>query len=373
MSVDKITLFMPSMSGGGAKRMFYNLAIEFDKLGFNVEFVVTETSGEYLNTLPQSIKIIVLPANRMLTSPPFLLKYIHTKEPDVFLTSITGPNLLGAICSILSIVDTRFVIRVPTAVSVDLRDSDLQSKYKVIDKMVKHLYPKTDRIIAISKGVKKDLVGEFNINPRLVDVVYNPAFNRDIIDQSNTKIEHEWFTNPEISVILGVGRLVEQKNFSQLIEAFSIYSENNNARLMILGEGNKRQELQSLISSCGLQNKAKLKGYVENPFPYMKHADVFVLSSKWEGFGNVIVEAMACGTTVVATDCPSGPAEVLDHGKYGYLTPVGDSKEMANKINKAILSPISKDKLNERAKEFKSEVIAKEYLSVFDKATQKSG
>jgi glycosyltransferase involved in cell wall biosynthesis len=160
---------------------------------------------------------------------------------------------------------------------------------------------------------------------------------------------------------LGAGRHTQQKDFPTLIKAFSKVRQNTKCRLCLLGKGELSDEYVALADRLGIEDSFELLGYVDNPYKYMRGADLFVLSSIWEGFGNVIVEAMACGTPIVSTDCPSGPAEILDEGEYGSLVPVGDSEKMAEAIISSLENPTSPDKVQRRAEEFSDEQILPQY------------
>ncbi|MCA1995460.1 MAG: glycosyltransferase, partial [Coleofasciculus sp. S288] len=192
-------------------------------------------------------------------------------------------------------------------------------------------------IVAVSQGVATDLARTASLPLERIQVIYNPVVTPELLTRAKEPLDHPWFNPGEPPVILGVGRLVEQKDFSTLIRAFNQVRQIQPARLMILGSGREKSRLKALVQELGLEDDVAMPGFVQNPYAYMARSAVFVLSSAWEGFGNVIVEAMAVGTPVVSTDCQSGPAEILDDGKYGSLVPVGDSKAIAE----AILSVLS--------------------------------
>jgi glycosyltransferase involved in cell wall biosynthesis len=232
---------------------------------------------------------------------------------------------------------------------------------RILPYLIKLSYPFADDIIAISKGVSEDLAEFCSVEENRIKVIYNPAITPAIADESEESISHQWFTAYTYPVILGVGRLMDQKDFSTLIKAFRQLLQKREARLVILGEGEKREELEELTQNLGIEEKVDIAGFKQNPFPYMKNADVFVLSSVWEGFGNVLVEAMACGTPVVSMDCPSGPAEILENGKYGPLVPPGDSEALVYAILDTLDSPIDSELLKERANDFEVEKISSEY------------
>jgi glycosyltransferase involved in cell wall biosynthesis len=197
-------------------------------------------------------------------------------------------------------------------------------------------YPWADGIIAVSQGVADDLGQITRLSSDRIQVIYNPIVLPELFTLAQEPVEHPWFKPGEPPVILGVGRLHPQKDFPTLIRAFAEVRKVQQARLMILGDGPERQALTTLVSELGLIEDVAFPGFVQNPYAYMSKAAVFVLSSAWEGLGNVLVEAMAIGTPVVSTNCESGPGEILDGGKYGRLVPVGDSRAIAQAITSVL-------------------------------------
>ena len=177
---------------------------------------------------------------------------------------------------------------------------------------------------------------------------------------------HLWFPSAGSPIFISAGRLTRQKDFPTLLKAFQIVkAQLPNAKLVILGDGEDRNELEKLAQELENQNSVDLPGFVKNPFAMIARADAFILSSRWEGFGNVIVEALACGTPVISTDCPSGPAEILGNGAYGTLVPVGDAQSLAQAMLREIAVPTPRNKLRDRANDFSIEKIVPEYLEAF--------
>ena len=170
------------------------------------------------------------------------------------------------------------------------------------------------------------------LSPARIRVINNPVISDELLQAAQQPVQHPFFDADNVPVVLGVGRLTEQKDFSTLIRAFDILRENTPARLIILGDGEERPALENLIRSSGLQDMVDLFGFELNPFAFMKKASVFVLSSKWEGLPGVLIQALACDCPVISTDCLSGPAEILKHGQYGHLVPVGDAEAIASAI-----------------------------------------
>jgi glycosyltransferase involved in cell wall biosynthesis len=228
------------------------------------------------------------------------------------------------------------------------------------------LYPQAAACVCISEGVADEMRTLGLLPPEKIHVVYNPVVTEELLSQMEAAATHPWLAEDVgAPVILGVGRLGDQKDFATLIEAFAILAaRRDDLRLLILGEGKQRAKLEALIGARGLNDRAALPGYTKNPNPYMRRAALFALTSRYEGFGNVVAEALACGCNVVSTDCPSGPAEILSFGKYGRLARVGDADDVARAIEEALAAPLPPDVLRGRAAFFSEARAVEGYLRV---------
>ncbi|MGF1496381.1 MAG: glycosyltransferase [Elainellaceae cyanobacterium] len=364
----KVSLFVPNLDGGGAEKVAINLAQGLTAVGLKVYLVVAQAEGEYLKQDFKPAELINLQAK----SPIFLYKtlalkrHLQEKRPD-YLISIL--DILGSavIARRLAGTSTKVIMTVHTNLSQQFQDRHgtavTKFKWFCIDKF----YPRADAIASVSQGVANDVASNTNIPLENIKVLYNPILTHDFSEKVSEPIQHPWFNPGEPPVILGVGRLVKQKDFATLVQAFAKIRQNQPARLVILGSEDKREpmikpRLQAMIRDLDLEADVDLPGFVGNPYPYMAKAKVFVLSSIYEGFGNVIVEALATGTPVVSTDCESGPAEILNYGQYGTLTPVGDADALAEGIRATLASPPSREFLQERAAMFSVNKVASQYF-----------
>jgi len=226
------------------------------------------------------------------------------------------------------------------------------------------MYPKADAIITVSNGVAHDLSESFGIPQERIKQVYSLCSIPEVVESGKHEVDHSWFQPGSPPVGVSWGRLHPQKDYGTLLKAFQIVRSRRDVKLLIMGKGNERDTLNELAGQLGISDDVSFPGFVANPFAYIARAAVFVLSSRWEGFGLVLVEAMACGTTVVSTDCPNGPREVLDGGRYGILVPVGDPEALAEGIIRALDSPFPIELLKKRAEEFSVDIIAREYLNM---------
>lgn len=360
-----ICVLVYSLRGYGSERVALNLAQGFLEKGLSVDFVIIESGGEFIKMVPPGVRVIELGVTDLRSIATWkkiraLMQYLKQECPAI-LVSIYDTINLAFWARLLAGVSTRIFVDVQNTLSNEFTGTRGQLK----SFLIRLSYPWSDGIIASSRGVAEDLTAFAGIPAKDISVIYNPVVAPEIFEKAKEPLQHPWFAPGAPPVILGVGRLAEQKDFSTLIKAFALVQKQCPSRLMILGEGHLRSELETLIEELKLQDSVALLGYTENPYVYMANAAVFVLSSKFEGFGNVIVEAMAFGTPIVSTDCPSGPAEILENGKYGKLPPVQDVEALAKAIIATLKEPIDSESLKLRAGAFSINRITDEYLKVF--------
>lgn len=337
--------------------MMVNLANEFESRGIKTDLVLVREEGPYIDDVEQGVQVVELNASRVSTSLLPLVKYLRRVKPTAILSTLMYSNVVVACAHLIAKSQARLVLREANAITA-ARDRRRTAKGKIIHVCAGWAYKYCDRVVGISEGLARDIQNVYGLPDDKVITIYNPAINDEVIaratsDESGADIHNAF--------ILGVGRLVEQKDFSTLIRAFARVKKTHNVRLIILGEGDKRQDLKTLAGELGVEGCVSMPGFVDDPYSYMKAASVFVLSSRWEGFGNVLVEALACGAPVVSTDCPSGPAEILDYGRYGRLVQIGDSESMAEAISE-VISNNSSESAQSRVMDFHVERIANKYL-----------
>jgi len=337
MKSERIALLSATLEGGGAERVIVTLANSLYRSGYNVEVVLVNAVGSYLSELDVGLKVVNLSASRVFFALPALMKYLKSTSPHTLLATQGHVNALAIFSRILTRSSVRVLAREANTHSVNAIHG-VSWKSKGVNLVVEYLYKYADAIIAPSHGVADDLIEHTNVDVSKVSIISNPLDLEMIHALANEQIRLPFNVN-ETPMILGVGRLTKQKNFDLLIRAFAKVSEAVNYKLVILGDGEEREQLERLILELNLNDKVLLPGFVENPFSYMKQATVFVLSSRFEGLPNALLQAVAVGVPVVATDCPSGPKEILDNGRWGRLVPVDDSTSM----KEAILAGINGD------------------------------
>ncbi len=359
----RIAFFIPTLHGGGAEKVVVNLIKEFSRRNLSIDLILVSSEGPYLSEIPKQVRIINLNSGRVLNSFFSLSSYLNKYKPLVLLSHMSHTN-------VVSVMAREFAGH---KVPLILVEHDTLSAVKIrllrarfVKPLMRFLYPRADFIIGVSKGTSRDLEASLGIPENRVKTIYNPIVDDELLAKATKEIDHSWFEDSTPPIFLAAGRLTEQKDFYTLIKAFSLVRQKIVAHLIILGEGHLRSDLEKLIKDLNLSNDVYLPGFANNPYAYMSKASVFVLSSRWEGLGNVLVEAMACGTPVVSTDCPNGPMEILDAGKYGPLVPVGDPYEMSKAMLKTLRKPIDKQKLQERSKDFSVEKSTSKYLALID-------
>lgn len=356
---------MFSLAGGGAERTIVNIINNIDKTKFEVMLILGQRkNNEYLDLVSSDVKVQYLDCTRVKYCILKLRKVILKEEPNFVFSTLNPNNVVLTIANMLTFSKkSKVVIR-------EANNRSQSGKVNFPNKILTYLTYNflADKVIALSHGVKDDLVNNFKISSQKIKVIYNPVETDMIRRLSNETIE-EQINNEEERIIIAVGRLVEQKDLKTLINAFALVERKISSRLLILGIGPLENELKKLSKDLGVNNKISFLGFKKNPYKYIFQSDLFVLSSKWEGFGHVIVEAMACGTPVISTDCKSGPREIIGDNEYGLLSPVGDCEELASNMikllaNEALSNTYSRKGL-ERATNFKADRIAIEYQNLF--------
>lgn len=293
-----------------------------------------------------------------------LCKYLMDEQPETVITGLEEQNFRLVIASQLTESKARIILSVRNHLTTFFPLYYSRQVYKHFPWAINKLYPKAYRVVAVSKEIERDLIENFGVPVEKITVIYNPVVNHEIkLRMNETTTDDDWLRS-DIPVVLGIGRLHPQKGFDTLLMAFSMVAKERNARLMILGAGREEENLKKIAKELSLNQRVRFPGFRENPFPYMKHCAVFVLSSVNEGLPGVLVQAMACGCPVVATDCRSGPREILEDGKLGELVPVGDPHAMYKAIMASINGRTDTTKLKERSQYFNAQRSTDQYLQL---------
>ncbi|WP_374276690.1 glycosyltransferase [Azonexus sp.] len=334
-----IAIFIPNVKGGGAERVMVTLANTFASSGHRVDLLLGSAEGEYLSEVASAVNIVNFNVRRAVSCLFPLLKYLREKKPDAILSALNYINIISIIAHKLARSTSRLV--------VSERNTLVCLKCGWVNKLIYHLisilYPAANSVISVTKEGAVELIDAFNLSSEKVYSISNPLEVNRIKELSKSPFSHPWLESNQPPIVLAVGRLSPQKNFSALIQAFSILRSQRLAHLVILGEGPLRGKLESQINDLGLQNDVLMPGFVENPFKWMARCKIFVLSSDHEGYPNVLIQAMACGAKIISTNCPTGPYEILEGGRLGTLVAVGDVVALGAAMIKEIDSNVVPD------------------------------
>ena len=357
----KIAIFASFSGKGGVERMIVNLSEGLVALDCQVDLVVVKAQSAHLDSVPSSVNVVKLPTSHTMSSLPALVTYLRQEQPVALLAAKDRANQVAVLARHLPGVSTRVVVRMGTTVSVALAGKGAMQKWLWYLPM-RLIYPLADAIVAVSHGVASDLSTITGLPLARIQVIPNPVIVPRLARLASETIAHPWFTENQVPVILGVGRLTRQKDFPVLIKAFAMVRAERPCRLLIIGEGKDRPALEGLAARLGVKDDIDLPGFVENPYAYMSRAALFVLSSLWEGSPNVLTEALSLGVPVVATDCPSGPHEILAGGRHGHLVPVGDPRALAKAMLETLADPPDKDTIATAVSEYRVNVSSRKYL-----------
>lgn len=358
----KIAIFIPSMEAGGAERVAISLMKGFLQRKIHLDLVLVSASGPLLVQVPKGVRIVNLNVQRTLFSICRLSTYLKKEQPDALISFLNHANLIAVVAGRLAGFKGHMMITEHNSIQFDvIRRGGF--KNKTIFLLMRLLYKHADSVVAVSNELLSELQTLLVLKNAVC--INNPVDNPKDVDAVDKNDEqHLPAMNQGKGTILAIGRLAPQKNFPLLIKSIAIVRKHMPVKLHILGNGSERRNLENMINELELSEVVFLRGYSDQPEKWLRQSDLFVLSSSWEGFGLVIVEALAMGVTVVATDCPSGPAEILENGKYGYLVPINDPEKMAEAILYALKNPRDPELLKKRAEDFSIPRITKQYLNV---------
>ena len=332
-----IALFLPTLVGGGAERVVVNLAQGMTERGLPVDLVAAAAEGPLVDQVPARARLVDLKSKRVLRSLSPLIGYIRRERPRVVVSSMGHANLVALWAARLAPGATPVVVTVHNTMSQSTPQQGFAAS--LWPHLLRTFYPWASAVVAVSRGAADDLARTSGLPRELVRVVYNPVITPEMLAQARRLPDHPWFADGQPPVVLGAGRLTRQKDFPALLRAFAEVRRGRPLRLMILGEGEERPALEALARELGVAEDVALPGFRADAIACMAGAALFVLSSAWEGLPTVLIEALAAGTRVVSTDCPSGPREILQDGRLGALVPVGDPPALARAMVEALDRP----------------------------------
>ncbi len=358
-----IALYMHDVAGGGSERANIDLMRSWLSAGHTVTLVLHSKSGELLDQLPAGLAVETLDTARTIADTLPLARYLQRARPDVLLTSLDHNNIVGLLAKLLARSRTPVIIcqHNPFIMSSTRMTS---WTYYVLPPLYWALHRFAAGVVAVSDGVAKDFAQATGRRRAVIDTIYNPVVGPDFAARAAQTVDHPWLDG-RVPFYVSAGRLVRQKNFELLLRAFACHQRTHNAaRLLLLGDGPQRAHLETLAAELGVAENVRFEGFVKNPLPYIRKASAFVLTSQYEGFGNVIVEAFGVGTPVISVDCNYGPSEILKGGQLGRLIPNNDVEALANAFSTSLREIWPSEMLIRRANDFTSEASSRRYLDL---------
>lgn len=357
-----ISILLPDLRGGGAERVMLDLAREFARAGHEVEFVLMRARGELLEEARESFSVVDLATPRARALPVALARHLRRRRPDALLAGMWPLTIIAPVAARLSGHRCTTVVSEHGILSAQYRNWGRGHRVAMRSSMA-FGYRLADRRVGVSLGVASDIAMLSGLRAEAFDVIHNPVPPRPKPSRQALGDAEALWSGHKGARIVTVGTMKDVKNHPLLLRAFSRMAEPE-ARLMFVGDGAGRDTLLSLAQQLGVADRVIFAGFQSDPSSFYATADLFALSSDYEGFGNVIVEALSFGLPVVSTDCPAGPGEILDGGRFGRLVPVGDAAALARAMDDALATPADRDALIRRAADFAPEIAARKYLDL---------
>nr|MDQ3365082.1 glycosyltransferase [Myxococcota bacterium] len=343
--VKKVLIFRPTLDEGGADRVTITLLHHLDRSQFAPTLVLVRKSGVLLREVPADVEVIGLGARRLAMSAPALARTIRKLQPDIIFSTCSGSNSVAVLARFLARSQARLVLSERNAL---VRDTFSRSRVALEIPLKRFAYRHADLVTAVSDGVAQDLVDRLGLPRSQVFTVWNPVITADFEAKAAAPVEHPWFDGTQ-PVLLACGRMVPQKDYATMFDAFVQIRAQHPVRLAVLGDGALREALQARVTQLGLADHVAFLGFDPNPMKYMAKAYALVQSSRAEGLPGTLIQSMAVGTPVVATDCDFGPREVVSSGVDGWLVPVGDAGALAARVGELLADPAQRARFSARA------------------------
>ncbi len=357
----RVACYMHSLAGGGVERMRLNLLRELAGRGIAPRLLLHDGTGPLARDLPPGLAVTVFGTSRTLFDLLPLARLLRRDRPDALLVGLGHNNVVAMAAKLLARSRCNLVVSQHNALSAEVA---ADRRYRLLPALYRLLAPLANHLVAVSEGVAADMARATGLPRDRITVIPNPVIAADFDRRAAAPVDDPWFAPGAPPVFVTAGRLVAQKDQATLLRAFAIRRRAGPCRLLVLGEGPLRPTLEALAASLGIASDTRFAGFRPNPLPFIRGAAAFVLSSTHEGLGNVLVEALGCGTPVITTDCPHGPAEIVAGGRFGVLVPVGDAAALAAAMGAPLRARFSASGLRERAGRFTAAAAAQRYLAL---------
>ncbi|BBD99730.1 glycosyltransferase [Sphingobium amiense] len=364
----KICFFVRQLDGGGAQKIMLKLANATAESGHDLEvhLVTLQSKGMFDRIVRDKVHVHQLPARRLLTASRAFARFIKENKPDVVIATEVVPNIIAVSAVLLSgrRDQTRLIVREALYPSIAMKSSPHRAT-RLGYRIARFFYPRADAVIAIAHDMVDDLSRLAHVpKDRIVPININPCVDDRVLALSNEAAPHPWLADTTIPCAVAVGRLADQKGFDVAVAAVAQVARHRSIRMLIVGDGPLRDQLQAQITALGAADYIQLAGKTPNPYAFMAHATMFLMPSRYEGLGNVLIEALACGSPPIAANCLVGPRETLADGAYGELFPVDDVDALAAAIQTVLDNPPDRERLRRRGLDFTAEASLRHYLPV---------
>lgn len=356
-----VSLFLPSLGGGGAERVMVHLARGFADENFAVDLVLASASGPYLDGVSPQVRIVDLASSRTVTSLIPFVRYLRRARPVAVISALERANFVALCAGQIARSRALMLPTIHTHIAQAAKNASFR-RGRIVPTLARLLYPHADALVAVSEGVREELLAVLRISTERVRVIHNPVITPELPQLAAQPTSHPWLNDDGPPLLLAMGRLAPPKDFRTLLYAVKRVNNVRPVRLMILGEGPQREQISELATRLGLE--ATLLGFAPNPYPFLKAASLLVVSSTREGMPTVITEALALATPVVATDCSRGVSELLEGGKWGGLVKVGSVPDLAKGILDSLSSPPQKSGSGAHLRAFDYRYATRRYLSL---------
>lgn len=362
-----VAIYLHDLSGGGVERQSLIIAEEFRRHGVDVTLVVHRLRGQLINQVPAGLRVVDLASTRTLQDIPGLVRFLRAEKPDILLSNLDVNNVAALLAKAIACVRTKAVICQHNPISSSFVACE-NWLYRCVGLSYRLLGPLISRAVAVSGGVADELIDIAAVPRDRVLTINNPVVGPDFQARCDEVVEHPWFRQPNRPVFVTAGRLVPQKDHETMLRALAMHRRSIDGRLIVLGMGQLHAELRGLADRLGLGDVVDFQGFHSNALPFFRQADAFLLSSRCEGFGNVIVEALGCGTPVISTRCEHGPAEILADGRFGVLVPPRDPAALAAAMNDvaSLRDRFPAEQLRQRAHDYSYAACASRYMAMFN-------
>jgi len=363
-----VAIVISRLSNGGLERVQSHLAHAFAQRGIHTAVAAGVIVHRHAGDFPPEVPVVEIASAGRLAFAPGLLNFLRRTRPDCVFTTSNDVACMAVAMKRLFFPQLRVVVTQHLSLSGPLGHSSgwQQTKLRIVRAIMRLLLRHADAFVAVTNQVANDLADEIGLDRRRIHVIHNPIIGSDFASRLDERPPVYLWGAGETPTIVYAGRLAPEKRLDLLLDAFSELLTRRQARLLIVGDGPERTALEQRICLAPLSGRCMISGFVDNVFPLIAASDVLVLPSDYEGFGNVLVEAMACGVQVVATDCPHGPREILEDGHYGQLVPTGDAAALREAIERVLTGEarIEPELLRTRARQFGVDRAADEYVSL---------